>query len=87
MKKTKKFIDDLLNERLDFDAYTVRNLDFTLDEALEIYDLIRIEIKSEKNPKIWAHPQLVMFLLNMNYFGVTPEIFKSHLEKKYNYGK
>lgn len=86
MNKIEKFVDDLYNRRLDFDAYTVKDLDFTSEEALEVYDILRTKLVDEKD-LFWANVQSIIFLFNMHYFGVTSEILTNHLETKYNYGK
>ena len=87
MNKVQDFFKQLYEGTLYFDAHTVKSLNCTPEEALKIYDLVRTKIVDEKNNKILINPQVVIFLTGMCYFGVTGEVFKNHLETKYNYGK
>lgn len=81
--KVKHFCKQLDERTLTFDAYTVRDLQFTTEEALEIFDFLRPKFLAKNNNEILKNIQAVIFLLNMNYFGVTGEVFKNHLKTKY----
>lgn len=81
--KVKDFCKQLDERTLTFDAHTVKDLDFTTEEALEIFDFLRPKFLGKSNNEVLKNTQAVIFLLNMNYFGVTGEVFGNHLKTKY----
>jgi hypothetical protein len=82
MNKVQDFFKQLYEGTLYFDADTVKSLSFTPEEALELFGLIRIELKDKKNRKMWNKPQSLIFISAMSHFGVTHEMLENYVKTK-----